>query len=197
MFVFQARANTHGVEMVSGAVEGIAQVARVPALSLTARPKYVFCGADVPCPEITPKTLNIQVAVVPAPSVTEPVVVPAKKREPMTATVNFAFGSYRLTAAARDALSGLVSAAMAAGGDMRITIDGYTDAVGTKNFNDRLARKRAAAVKKHLITAGVPPERVRIGKTIGKCCYVKPNDTEAGRAANRRAEVVSLSVSFE
>ncbi len=190
----QALAGT-SVEQMSGSIEGISQVTRVPALSLTAQPKYVLCGGDVPCPEITPKTLNIlpQVPVISEP----PAAQKPTKKEPVSTTVHFAFGRHELNHAARNAISSLLRTAKVSGDDFIVTIDGYTDSIGTKAFNDRLALKRAMAVKKHLISAGLPAERVRIGKTVGKCCYVMPNETKAGRAANRRAEVVSLSVTFD
>lgn len=181
-------------EALSIEIEGIAQVARINSLSLTERPKYVFCGGDVPCPDITPKTLRVVSTEPPVERV--PIAQPLK-REPIKAVVHFHFGSHRLTSKARKILSELASSLMADSGNVRITIDGYTDSIGPKDFNNRLARKRAAAVKKYLISAGIPAAQIQIGKTVGKCCYVMPNSTKAGRAANRRAEVVSLLVSFE
>lgn len=188
MVILQARAAL-GVE-----IEGIAQVARVNALSLTEQPKYVFCGGDVPCPDITPKTLRV---VYTEPPVEQVPVAKPLEREPIKATVHFPFGSHRLTRKAREILSELASSIKVDGAIPRITIDGYTDSIGPKGYNDRLARQRAVAVRKYLISAGIPAERIQIGKTLGKCCYVMPNQTKAGRAANRRAEVVSLLVFFE
>ncbi|MDR9065310.1 putative lipoprotein YiaD [Burkholderia multivorans] len=68
-----------------------------------------------------------------------------------------------------------------------LLIKAYTDDVGGTRYNDRLARQRAEFVLSWLKARGVKnPMEV---EARGKCCYVKPNDTDAGRAANRRAEI--------
>ena len=69
-----------------------------------------------------------------------------------------------------------------------LAVTGYTDAIGSQAHNDRLALQRAAPVKDHLIALGLVPEAI-VALGHGKCCYVQPNATAAGRAANRRAEV--------
>lgn len=188
--------------------EGIAQVAPVPNFSTTARPRHVFCGDKVPCPVPTDKTLNLRpvrlaqapalrtVIELPAPApVTEPPKPEPHKTEAKRLDVHFSFGRHALAKGEKQSLDAFAKEVRDLKGIVKV--DGFTDAVGTKNFNDRLAAKRAGAVQKHLISAGIPAERIQVGST-GKCCYVGPNDTKAGRAANRRAEVVSsLSVTFE
>lgn len=68
-----------------------------------------------------------------------------------------------------------------------LLIKAYTDDVGSARYNDRLARQRAEFVLSWLKARGVKnPMEV---EARGKCCYVEPNDTDAGRAANRRAEI--------
>ena len=177
-------------------------MARVPSLSLTAMPKYVFCGGDVPCPEITPKTLALHV-----PEPEPPVVQKEQEKKTLSTTVRttvrFAFNRHDIKPSARKALTDLLQEIRKAesesdgGSRFMVMIDGYTDSIGPNAYNDRLALKRALAVKRYLISAGLPAERVQVGKTVGKCCYVAPNRTKAGRAANRRAEVVSVSVTFD
>lgn len=69
-----------------------------------------------------------------------------------------------------------------------IHITGYTDDIGDKNYNDRLALRRARFVATWLKRHGIRnPMEV---EAKGKCCYVATNETDDGRAANRRAEVV-------
>jgi outer membrane protein OmpA-like peptidoglycan-associated protein len=68
-----------------------------------------------------------------------------------------------------------------------LLIHAYTDDLGSERYNDRLAQQRADFVLSQLKARGIKnPMEV---KAKGKCCYVEPNDTDAGRAANRRAEV--------
>ena len=71
--------------------------------------------------------------------------------------------------------------------ELKIKIVGYTDSIGTKEYNDRLARKRAETIKKYLIDHGISPERIEIiGK--GKEDYLFDNSTSLNRFTNRRAE---------
>ena len=68
-----------------------------------------------------------------------------------------------------------------------LLIKAYTDDVGSAQYNDRLARQRAEFVLSWLKARGIKnPMEV---EARGKCCYVAPNDTDASRAANRRAEI--------
>ena len=70
---------------------------------------------------------------------------------------------------------------------LKIKIVGYTDSIGSKEYNDRLAKKRAEAIKKYLIDHGISPDRIEIiGK--GKEEYLFDNDTSINRFTNRRAE---------
>lgn len=63
----------------------------------------------------------------------------------------------------------------------QVKVSGYTDRIGSKKYNDRLALKRAKSVKSVLEEAGIP-ECSATGQ--GKCCYISGID-----AFNRRAEV--------
>lgn len=70
-----------------------------------------------------------------------------------------------------------------------IHITGHTDAVGTDEANQILSEGRANAVKADLVTRGVADERITTeGK--GEKEPVADNDTEEGRALNRRVEFI-------
>lgn len=71
----------------------------------------------------------------------------------------------------------------------RMTIEGHTDNVGGEAFNQGLSEKRAASVKNYLVIAGVAAERLE-SLGLGLTKPVAPNDTEIGRARNRRVELV-------
>jgi OOP family OmpA-OmpF porin len=68
-----------------------------------------------------------------------------------------------------------------------ITIAGHTDAKGTDAYNMDLGMKRAQAVKDVLVKNGVPPERLDV-QSFGKSRPIAENETEEGRAKNRRVE---------
>jgi outer membrane protein OmpA-like peptidoglycan-associated protein len=67
----------------------------------------------------------------------------------------------------------------------RCAIEGHTDATGPERWNKKLSLERAKSVAVYLITKGVDPARVvAIGQ--GEAVPWATNQTEAGRAANRR-----------
>ncbi|NOZ35988.1 MAG: OmpA family protein, partial [Chlorobi bacterium] len=69
----------------------------------------------------------------------------------------------------------------------QISIQGYTDNVGSYNSNIVLAQKRAKAVREFLILKGILPQRLKL-KIYGESKPCNTNSTEKGRALNRRVE---------
>lgn len=73
-------------------------------------------------------------------------------------------------------------------GVSRVEISGHTDADGDDTANLRLSEQRAEAVKAYMITAGVMPDRgMAVG--YGESRPVADNETDEGKAANRRIEL--------
>lgn len=70
----------------------------------------------------------------------------------------------------------------------RITLDGHTDSTGTVIYNQRLSRERAESVRNYLVQMGISPARI-VARGHGKTQPIAPNDTESGRALNRRVEI--------
>jgi outer membrane protein OmpA-like peptidoglycan-associated protein len=71
----------------------------------------------------------------------------------------------------------------------KVRIEGHTDARGSANLNQALSQRRAEAVREALVARGVDAARISaIG--MGKDNPVAPNDSEAGRARNRRVEII-------
>ena len=69
-----------------------------------------------------------------------------------------------------------------------ILVVGHTDSVGTDAYNQDLSQRRALAAGNYLQTLGVPASRLRTtGK--GESEPIQPNETDAGRAQNRRVEI--------
>jgi outer membrane protein OmpA-like peptidoglycan-associated protein len=75
-----------------------------------------------------------------------------------------------------------------ANGNVRVQIDGHTDAQGSDSYNQQLSEARAGAVRAALASMGVDGARIAaIGH--GKAEPVADNKTPAGRQQNRRVEV--------
>ena len=72
-----------------------------------------------------------------------------------------------------------------------IEVAGHTDNVGTTEYNQGLSERRAHTVTNYLLGKGVKNERT-ISLGAGETHPVATNDTEAGRAANRRVELTLL-----
>jgi outer membrane protein OmpA-like peptidoglycan-associated protein len=74
---------------------------------------------------------------------------------------------------------------------MRIEVGGHTDNVGNDAANQLLSEERANAVRDFLIAHGIEASRV-VAKGYGETRPVATNDTDEGRALNRRTEVTVL-----
>jgi len=73
-----------------------------------------------------------------------------------------------------------------------VLIEGHTDSVGTDDYNLTLSRKRADSVKYKLMGNGVEEGRITtVG--YGEEFPLASNDTKAGKAQNRRVEVIILN----
>lgn len=101
-------------------------------------------------------------------------------------TVNFDFNSATLTSTAKANLDKLITV-LKNNPDTNINIYGYTDSVGSDSYNLTLSGKRADAVKAYLTSKGVSSSRL-FTQGMGEANPVASNDTDAGRAKNRRVE---------
>jgi outer membrane protein OmpA-like peptidoglycan-associated protein len=72
-----------------------------------------------------------------------------------------------------------------------IEIVGHTDSKGDETENLKLSLARANAVRDYLISKDVPSYKM-ITTGMGSAMPVASNDTEEGRAANRRVQVLVL-----
>ncbi len=70
---------------------------------------------------------------------------------------------------------------------LRIEISGHTDNTGTDAINEALSQARADAVKAYLLNAGISASRIQ-SKGYGSKKPKVSNETEDGRAQNRRVE---------
>jgi len=72
--------------------------------------------------------------------------------------------------------------------DTNVLIEGHTDATGTDEYNLNLSRLRAQSVANFLSSLNVNPVRFTI-MGYGESQPVATNDSDEGRAANRRVEI--------
>ncbi len=72
--------------------------------------------------------------------------------------------------------------------DLDIVIRGYTDSLGSNEYNRNLSAFRANVVKSYLAGKGIHPNRMKV-IGMGDAAPLKPNTTPDGRAANRRVEI--------
>ena len=101
-------------------------------------------------------------------------------------SVNFDFNKANLTSKAKSNLDRLVPV-LKSYADTDIKIYGFTDSKGADDYNLNLSTQRAAAVKNYLATKGLVTGRFSV-VGLGEAEPLATNDTEAGRAQNRRVE---------
>ena len=69
-----------------------------------------------------------------------------------------------------------------------VTIVGHTDSKGSELYNEKLSMRRAVSVKEKLLELGLSPDRIVGLEARGELEPVASNETEEGRAQNRRIE---------
>ena len=72
-----------------------------------------------------------------------------------------------------------------------VEVAGHTDSTGAEAYNQKLSERRATAVQDYLVSKGVRASRLT-AKGYGESMPVASNDTKAGRAENRRVELIVL-----
>ncbi|QJQ95596.1 MULTISPECIES: OmpA family protein [Halomonadaceae] len=105
----------------------------------------------------------------------------------MPSSVTFGFDSSELTSTARSALND-VSSVLREYPETRINIAGHTDSTGSADYNQRLSERRAESVGSYLAQGGVDRSRLSM-RGYGFSQPVASNDSETGRAQNRRVEI--------
>lgn len=125
----------------------------------------------------------------------EPEPMPEPEPEPefeavvLESDVTFAFDSAELRTAAESELN-QVARTLRESPEVRVVIAGHTDSIGSAEYNRDLSQRRAESVSTYLQSRGIAGNRLRtIG--YGEARPVATNDTDAGRAQNRRVEINS------
>lgn len=136
-----------------------------------------FIWLDVPAAGSAPAS--------PAAAAAEDVCGPSLPQMLEAATIEFDSGSAVVSARSAPLLDQIVRAAACPGA---LRIEGHTDNAGADALNIDLSRRRANAVRAALIQRGADPEEL-YAQGLGAGRPIASNDTEEGRARNRRIEI--------
>lgn len=110
----------------------------------------------------------------------------------MPAGVTFDFNSYAIKPEFRSTLDE-VARTLAGYPSTMVDVLGHTDSVGSDAYNQQLSQQRAGAVADYLVARGVQGERIAT-RGYGETMPIASNDTEFGRAQNRRVEIKLVPV---
>lgn len=102
--------------------------------------------------------------------------------------VLFAFNKYELKPEAREKLA-KVSGILLAYPDLKLQVEGYTDNIGSDEYNQKLSEERAGAVSDYLVAQGVQQGNIT-AQGYGKSDPIADNSAANGRAQNRRVQLV-------
>lgn len=103
--------------------------------------------------------------------------------------VLFGFDRSDLTDDARQRVSAAGGSIDRLSGGREISVEGHADARGRAEYNVRLSLQRAETVRDELANGGLDRERMRV-VGHGESQPIADNETEDGRAQNRRVEIV-------
>jgi outer membrane protein OmpA-like peptidoglycan-associated protein len=102
-------------------------------------------------------------------------------------TFRFDFDSAELSQKNRELLSRIAGILLVSKG-YGLSVFGYTDDVGTADYNQQLSMRRAAAVRQYLVQSGLDPAIINV-KGYGKTSPLVAGTSAAARARNRRVEI--------
>jgi outer membrane protein OmpA-like peptidoglycan-associated protein len=107
--------------------------------------------------------------------------------------INFAYNSANVQPQFRATLD-KVASVLADYNQTYVDVYGHTDSTGSDAYNQDLSERRATSVADYLSSHGVQPARIAT-RGFGETQPIESNETEAGRAANRRVEIKIVPVS--
>ncbi len=117
--------------------------------------------------------------------------LPYSFKDVRTRTLYFGYDKYTLSAEQTGRLRKLIEYVKLDETVKKVDIVGYSDSVGFARYNQTLAQRRAAAVKKFLLAEGLPADKLAV-TAKGEKDKKHTNRTEEGRRKNRRVEVTLI-----
>lgn len=107
-----------------------------------------------------------------------------KKAAEIAASIQFAFGKTTIDPKYHKTLNE-IAAMLASDPQLKLSVEGHTDNKGSAARNTQVSQQRADAIRNYLISKGAPAKNVT-ATGFGPDQPVAGNETEAGRAKNRR-----------
>ncbi|MCP5299801.1 MAG: OmpA family protein [Chromatiaceae bacterium] len=107
-----------------------------------------------------------------------------------TTTDHFDFDSAMLKPAMKSELDNVAASVNASRGDEMLEIVGHTDSTGPEAYNQGLSERRAQSAADYLAGKGINASNITV-KGMGESAPVADNATAAGRAMNRRVEIIT------
>lgn len=107
---------------------------------------------------------------------------------PVLETIRFANGSATLSADAKGYLRGIAEL-LKEWPELKFHIKGHTDNTASEAYNQKLSERRSNAVQQYLIEHGAPAGQIVVS-ALGEGTPAADNSSAAGRAENRRVEVI-------
>ncbi len=107
------------------------------------------------------------------------------------AYINFKFGTAEISGADPIPVLEEVVRIMNERPSLSVEIQGHTDSIGSPEANQTLSERRAQAVKDYLVGRGISPDRLGT-RGFGLTRPIDSNDTDLGRARNRRIEFIVI-----
>lgn len=138
----------------------------------------------VPEVEIAPEVIVVPEVLI-VPEVVAPEVVKELEEVLDTSDINFEFGKALLMPSSSVALDKLV-AFMMSHDKLNIEVRGYTDSIGSNEYNIKLGQNRAQSIKSYLVYHGIIASRITT-ISYGEKKPLIENTSASGRAKNRRA----------
>ena len=102
--------------------------------------------------------------------------------------IQFETGSSVIKPESYNMLDEILKSAVVAEG-LKLGVYGHTDNAGTDAYNERLSEERASSVKNYLLSKGLKENRIET-KGFGSTKPIADNSTAAGKAKNRRVQIV-------
>jgi len=140
----------------------------------------------VSCPGLEPAVQDVRI------KPREIMIVEIEKELTITALgdVLFEFGKADLSVEAINVLDKVVSI-LKDYPKSKISVEGHTDSKGSQKYNINLSQRRADSVARYFIEKGIPGDHIAaIG--YGEDAPVAPNNTNEGRAKNRRVVIILI-----
>lgn len=109
--------------------------------------------------------------------------------------ITFAYDSADVQPQFRQTLD-KVASTLAQYNETLVDVYGHTDSTGSDAYNQTLSERRAVSVADYLSGHGVQPQRIAT-RGYGESQPIASNDTDAGRAANRRVEIKIVPIRQE